>query len=258
MSTAIDLSQATLERRERAQALMPAGELTPVQMLGIAVSRGADLEYVKQLMDLKDRWDATEARKAYVAAMAAFKAEPMRIVKSKKVAIPGGANFAHATLADVCDGVVANLSKFHLSHAWETEQTEKGWVKVTCVITHEAGHSERTTLMAPPDDSGKKNNIQQIASTVTYLERYTLMAACGLAAKDIDNDGRGADKPPAEPKPDGYDNWRADMTALADNGLDNLTAAWGAEGSAKFRRYVIKFDEPWWLDLKKKASRVSA
>ena len=257
MNTVIDMSAQAMERKERTQALLPAGDLTPVQMLGIAVSRGADLEYVKQLMDLKDRWEATEARKAYVTAMAAFKAEPMQILKRKKIDIPGGAKFSHATLADVCDGVVANLSKYHLSHAWETQQTDNGWIKVTCVITHDAGHSERTTLMAPPDDSGKKNSIQQIASTVTYLERYTLMAACGLAAKDIDNDGNGAkDKKPTEPPPDGYDNWHADMTALASEGLAKLTAAWGAEGSAKYRRYVIKFDEPWWLDLKKKAEKV--
>ena len=51
------------------------------------------------------------------------------------------------------------------------------------------GHSESVTLSAPPDDSGKKNNIQQIASTVTYLERYTLLAATGTAVKEQDDDG---------------------------------------------------------------------
>src|SRR5690606_35194749 len=67
---------------------------------------------------------------------------------------------------------------------------------VTCVITHELGHSERTTLSAAPDESGGKNSIQAVGSTVTYLQRYTLMAATGLAAKDMDDDGRKAE--PAE------------------------------------------------------------
>jgi hypothetical protein len=232
-------------------------DATPMQMLAIAVQQGADLQKLEKLMDLRDRWQRDEARKAYVAAMARFKAEPSRIIKSKQVSIPGGAKFAHATLADVCDGIVANLSKHGLSHAWETQQGDNGWVEVTCVITHEAGHSERTTLRGPPDDSGKKNSIQQIASTVTYLERYTLMAACGLSAKDMDDDGRGAAPKPSEPKPEGYDNWHADMTALADNGLAKLTEAWG-NSKGEFRRYVVKFDEQWWLDLKKKAERVQA
>jgi hypothetical protein len=171
--------------------------VTPMQMLQVAVERGDDLEKLRQLMDLQDRWEAAQARKAYVAAIAAFKAEPMRILKSKHVNIPGGAKFAHATLADVCDGVVAALSKHGLSHKWELQQ-DGDRITVTCILTHEAGHSERTMLSGLPDDSGKKNGIQQIASTVTYLQRYTLMAAVGLAAKDMDDDGRGAG--PAKPK----------------------------------------------------------
>jgi enoyl-[acyl-carrier-protein] reductase (NADH) len=61
------------------------------------------------------------------------------------------------------------------------------------VITHEQGHSETTSLSAGADDSGKKNNIQAIASTVSYLERYTFLAATGLTAKDMDDDAVSAE-----------------------------------------------------------------
>lgn len=232
--------------------------VTPMQMLQVAVERGDDMEKLRQLMDLQERWEANQARKSFVAAVAAFKAEPMKILKSKQVNIPGGAKFAHATLADVVDGVVASLSKHGLSHKWELQQ-EGDRITVTCVLTHQAGHSERTTLSGLPDDSGKKNGIQQIASTVTYLQRYTLMAACGLSAKDMDDDGRSAGKPEAqkEQAPEGYDNWRTDMTALADEGQEKLTAAWSGS-KPEFRRYVIKFDEAWWKETKAKASKVPA
>jgi len=224
----------------------------PMQMLAIAVQQGADLDRLQKLMDLQERWEANQARKAFVAAMAKFKSEPIQILKSKPVNIPGGAKFSHATLADVVDGIVSSLSKYGLSHKWETLQDHG--ITVTCVLTHEAGHSERTILSAPPDDSGKKNVIQQIASTVTYLERYTLMAACGLAAKDMDDDGRGAGSPPKpeEPAPEGYGNWRADMSALADEGIAKLTETWG-KSSSDFRRHVIKADETWWAETKAKA-----
>jgi hypothetical protein len=53
------------------------------------------------------------------------------------------------------------------------------------------GHSERTTLSATADTSGSKNSIQAIGSTVTYLQRYTLLAAVGLAAGG-DDDGQAA------------------------------------------------------------------
>lgn len=172
------------------QIVQKTVEATPMQMLQTAVEKGVDTEQLTKLMDLEERWRAGKAREAFVQAMTAFKSEPTRIIKTKEVNIPGGARFAHATLAAVVDGVCSNLSKHGLSHRWETSQQE-GRISVTCVLTHQGGHSERVTLSAPPDDSGKKNGIQQIASTVTYLERYTLMAATGLAAADMDDDGNG-------------------------------------------------------------------
>jgi hypothetical protein len=45
------------------------------------------------------------------------------------------------------------------------------------------------TMSAPPDTSGAKNVIQAKASTVTYLRRYTLLGAVGMAAGMPDSDG---------------------------------------------------------------------
>lgn len=238
------------------KATRRAPSSNPMQMLAIAVERGDDIQKLTQLMDLKDRWEKTEARKAYVVAMAGFKAEPVTILKSKKVDIPAGAKFSHATLADVADGVCATLSKHGLSHRWETKQ-ENGIITVTCVMTHVDGHEERTTLSGAPDDSGKKNAIQQVASTVTYLERYTLMAACGLAAKDMDDDARAAGKKGETViAPEGYDGWRADMQLKAEDGLTKLMEAW--QGSRReFRLHVVKHEDAWWKDLKAKAEKVA-
>ena len=84
------------------------------------------------------------------------------------------------------------LTKHDLSFRWETDNGTEGLIRVTCVLTHEMGHSERTMLQATPDTSGKKNPIQAIGSTVTYLQRYTLLAATGMAVQGQDDDGRGA------------------------------------------------------------------
>lgn len=229
---------------------------TPMQMLQVAVSQGADLERIQKLMDLQERWEAAQAKKAYITAMASFKAEPAHILKRKQVNIPGGAKFAHATLADVCDGVIPNLSKYGLSHSWEPKQLDNGWVEITCIMTHESGHSERRTLRAPPDDSGKKNNVQQIASTVTYLERYTLMAVTGLAAKDMDDDARAATAPKLEVKdPEGYAGWQADMRAVAEEGRERLLEVWKA-ADMKLRAHTTKHHAAWWEETKKVAERM--
>jgi hypothetical protein len=43
----------------------------------------------------------------------------------------------------------------------------------------------------PPDAGGAKNAIQARASTISYLERYTLKAICGVAEGGEDDDGNG-------------------------------------------------------------------
>lgn len=169
--------------------------VTPMDLLDRAMQRGMDAEALGKLLELQQRWEADQARKAFVQAMAAFKAEPLKIDKKKAVEHNGKYMYSHATLAQVVDAVVGALSKHGLSHRWETQQ-EGELITVSCVITHELGHSERTTLSGAPDKSGAKNSIQAVGSTVTYLQRYTLMAATGLAAHDMDDDGRKAE--PAE------------------------------------------------------------
>jgi len=174
----------------------------PAALIQYAMEKGADIEKLEQLYALQLRFEGNEARKAYVAAMARFKKNPPTIVKDKEVAY-GTTRYMHATLGEVCEKIVAGLAEHGFSHRWIPTRAEGGMVEVTCVITHELGHSEETTLSAGLDSSGGKNNIQAMISTKTYLERHSLLAATGLATKDMeDDDGRGSEPPPrAEVKP---------------------------------------------------------
>ena len=175
--------------------LVKREEVAPKSLLELAIEKGAPIETLEKLIALKERHEANEARKAYHVAMAAFKADPPAIVKDKLVDFTsqkGRTTYKHAGLADVAARIGEALSKHGLSAAWRTEQGDGGKVTVTCEITHVLGHSEMTPLSAPPDTTGNKNSIQSIASTVTYLSRYTLLCLTGLAASDTDDDGRGS------------------------------------------------------------------
>ena len=162
---------------------------SPSLLIERAIDKGSDLEKLEKLLALKERYEANEARKAYHKAMADFKANPPEIDKDKKVSF-GTTHYNHASLANVTKKIGAELSKHGLSASWTTKQN--GVILVTCRITHVQGHSEETTLSAAADTSGSKNSIQAIGSTITYLERYTLLALTGLATEDMDNDGKGA------------------------------------------------------------------
>jgi hypothetical protein len=157
--------------------------VTPAEMLHIAVQQGADLDKLEKLMELQDRWEKNEAKKAYTNAMSQFRSDCPTILKTKRAH-----NSTYAGLAETISQIKGLLSKNGLSHSWRTEQGNN-MITVTCCITHSQGHSECTSLSAGADSSGNKNSIQAIGSTVTYLERYTLVAILGLASSDQDDDG---------------------------------------------------------------------
>jgi len=174
-------------------AEVPEGSNSPAEMIAKAIAGGADLGQMEKFLNIQERWEANEAKKAYHKAMAEFKAVPIKITKDKKVGYNtkgSSVGYSHASLANVVSTITAELSKHGLSASWNTKQN--GAITVSCRITHTLGHTEETTLTAGADSTGSKNSIQAIGSTITYLQRYTLLAALGLAAHDQDDDGRAS------------------------------------------------------------------
>jgi hypothetical protein len=167
---------------------------TPADLLRIAIESNADLDRLEKLLELQERWEANEARKAFVVAMAAFKAEPVEIFKRKQVGYKTKegdfVGYKHAELSDVTDAITPAMARHGLSFDWDIHQGS-GSITVDCVVTHVLGHSKKVTMSGAPDSSGKKNQIQQTASTVTYLQRYTLLSVTGMSTKDEDDDGAG-------------------------------------------------------------------
>lgn len=208
-----EAAQHPAPARIAAQALATASQpATPALLLQMAVQQGADLARLEKLMELQERWEANEARKAFVVAMTAFKAEPLEIFKKKAVGYEtekGFVGYMHAELSDVTDVVGPAMARHQLSYRWDVTQ-EPSKVVVRCIVTHVLGHSESVEMFGAPDASGKKNAIQQIASTVTYFQRYTLLSVTGMSTKGMDDDAAGAGDADAEAK---RAQWMADQIA---------------------------------------------
>lgn len=189
-----------------------AAEITPMQMLQVAVEQNADLEKLEKLMGLVDRHKAALAKQAFDVAMAAFKKEPPTLVKDTHVKYEnrggGETDYYHESLDQVSTVIGVALAEHGLHHSWETKQEQGGLITVTCILGHELGHSRTVSLSALPDTSGGKNPVQGVGSTVTYLERYTLKAIVGLAAAgqdDADDAPPGGKPVPSErPKREDY------------------------------------------------------
>lgn len=187
--------------------------ISPTDLLSQAIQAGAGIEQLEKLMALQERWEARQAKKAFDEAMAAFQAEKPEITKDKAVTFgQGKASYKYATLPAIQKAIDPVLAKYGLSYSWVQEAVDNKY-RITCVVSHVAGHSQGNHLEAPADNSGGKNPIQQIGSSVTYLKRYTLSNAFGIAADD-DDDGRAS-----APSKEEVDEYR--LKELMELRLDN-------------------------------------
>lgn len=211
--------------REPEQASLPArgGEITPMAMISMAIEKDAGIEKIQQLMDLQERWEANQARKAFDAAISLARADIKPIVKKATVDFEtskgGRTHYKHETLDAIAEQIDPILSDHGLSYRFRSRQ-ENGMLTVTCIVAHRDGHYEETALSGPPDSSGSKNAYQSVGSAATYLQRYTLKLALGLsAAKDDDAESAGQQESSRVPGAVDDTQVKAIMSALAGKGI---------------------------------------
>lgn len=150
----------------------------------VILDASVPVERIEKMMEMQERWEDRQAEKAFEKAIAAAKSEIKPIIKNR-----AGHNSKYADLSAIAKDVDPILATHGLSYRHETSQ-ENG-ISVTCILSHSEGHKVRTTLTAEADKSGSKNSIQAIGSTITYLQRYTLVLSLGLATSE-DDDGNAA------------------------------------------------------------------
>lgn len=184
----------------KAGETLPAVGTSPADLLAMAVQQGADVDKLGKLMDLQERWQREQARRAYFEAKARFQGLCPEIKRDREVSYGAGkAQYKYATLAGIAAQVREPLATCGLTYRWEIHDRKVAagevlvdFIEVTCILSHIDGHSESNTMSACPDNSGSKNLIQQRGSTVTYLQRYTLIGTLGLSSANEDDDGKSS------------------------------------------------------------------
>lgn len=179
------MSAQTIERKDVTLVPQASSVATPMEMLASALEKGMPPEVIEKLMNLADRWEASHARKAFDAAVARAKSEIPPIIKNAT----GHNSKQYADFSAIAKAIDPVISRHGLAYRFRTVQADNK-ITVTCVLFGH-GHSEETTLTGPADTTGNKNAIQAIGSTLTYLQRYSLVQALGLAAS-VDDDGKAA------------------------------------------------------------------
>jgi len=156
----------------------------------------------------------------------------------------------YADLAGIRDAVIPALT----ANGIAVVQTLDG-TSVLTRLMHSSGQWIESACPVPavPD-------MQKMGSAITYARRYSLSAICGIAA-DEDDDANAASEPTkAGPvavakAPAGYDDWLADLEAVAAEGSDALKAAWTKSDPAR-RKHLTDTDNAKWEALKARAAKV--
>ena len=106
--------------------LMPQGDSNPYALVAMAVQQNFPVEKLEKLLDLQERWEKNEARKAYFVAMASFSSNLPEVFKDKhvqyKTKTGSVVDYDHATLGNISATIGEHLGKFGLKHAWKTKQ----------------------------------------------------------------------------------------------------------------------------------------
>jgi len=101
----------------------------------------------------------------------------------------------YADLATVVEAVIDALNNNGIFLMQMTHETPDGAMAETTFV-HESGEMLSAGKLFFP---ASKHDAQGYASALSYVRRYSLMAACGIAPED--DDGNAASKPKEVPKP---------------------------------------------------------
>lgn len=230
--------------------------MTPLDSVRIQMTECTDLARLEKLMELEKRWRTEQSERAYVTAFAAFKKNMPDIVKDMLNKQYGS---DYSSLANLVNTTNKVLGEYGLNARWDIDQSQG--VKVTCILKHVDGYSEKVEISGPLDNSGQKNAWQQIKSALTYAEGATFQAITGVVARSAcaDDDGNASSVKPgaSKPEPDrpaDVDNWIADAKAIADEGSARLQELW-AKSPKDIRRFIVTHEELWWKEVKAKAAK---
>lgn len=179
-----------VELRPKDQSLAapePTGMALVIERL--ASNPAVDVTKLEKLIELQERMLAHNAKAAFNAAFSMMQGEIPAIIEKTKTN-----NGFYAPLEDIVEVVRPILQKHGFALTHRTEWPEKGTVKVIGVLSHQQGHERQSEFLSPADDSGNKNKIQGLGSTISYGRRYTTKDLLGIVTRGEDDDGKKAGK----------------------------------------------------------------
>ncbi len=253
MNTVIDMSKVN-ERKD----LAPVSE---ANALISAIERAArdpsvDIVKLKELFAMRKEIAREIAEAAFNQAMTDCQREMRPIAADADNPQTRSKYASYAQLDRALRPIYTNHG-FSISYD-EADSPKADHVRVLAYVAHTSGFTRTYRRDMAADGKGAKGGDVMTKTHATgaahsYGSRYLLKGIFNVAVGEDDRDGNAPKETPAAPE--GYDTWKADMTALADEGTEALQSAW--KKSAGMRGYAATFDAAWWATTKNKAAKAS-
>ena len=161
----------------------------------LATNPQLNIEVFDRLLTSRRQEEDRAAERAFNLAMSVAKGELQPVLKTRDVDYPskkeggGRTKYKYESFADVAKVVDPVFAAHGLAYRFAVEQ-QGDMAKVTCIVSHSDGYSDRVRLESKVDPGNTGMSwVQALGTVLTYLQRYSLRAAIGLAA-GIDDDGR--------------------------------------------------------------------
>jgi len=220
-----------------------------------------DVDKLERLMQMHERANARTAEEQFNAAMSAAQAE-MRAISADCENKQTHSRYASYAQLDAALRPIYTKHGFGVS--FDTGDAPKDeHVRVLAYVTHSGGHARTYRVDMPADGKGAKGGdvmtkTHATGAAMSYGMRYLLKMIWNVAVGEDDRDGnviRDRDIRADAPPPSGYDTWRDDMQAAADEGTPALMAAFN-QSKKEYRKILTTSGE--WEQLKAIAAKKTA
>jgi hypothetical protein len=167
-----------------------SGDAKDVHLLiAQAIDKNVNVETMEKLLAMRTQLKSEWARDQFHVALAAFQAACPIIKKAKEVMNKDGKSvrYRYAPLDSIVTQV-KDLLKEHGFNYRTDAKIEGRSVEAFCIVTHNAGHSERSSFLVPIDPEAYMSDAQKFAAALTFAKRYAFVNSFGILTADEDTD----------------------------------------------------------------------
>ncbi len=200
MTTLFDNNETREATMATGSELVEHKATTPMDLLTVAVQNNLDPDRLEKLMNLQERWEKSQAEKAYSSSMTACQSE-MPPVATDATNPDTHSRFARFETIQQTAKPIYNKHGFSLSFGDGDTCPLEGWKRIICDCRHDAGHCVRYHIDLPVDGIGAKGNpiggmnrVQGCVSTNSYGERVLTCNIFNITISGKDKDGRASER----------------------------------------------------------------